>query len=442
MDKMTVLSQVREGHDLLSLPQALAQILKEVDNPDFGSEQLTRIILKDPPLTAKILKLANSSMYRRYSRVSNVHQAVQTLGAVTVKCLALSSSVFHPEQIKAKSGIDPQRYFENVLTVAAACEKIAEAVDHRSVEEAFIAGLLHDMGTLFFLHNYPQEYRRVIEGHFKGVTGIVDAERKLFGTDHCEVGYLLATRWRLPEYIAAAIRDHHGTEPHDSQNPIPRIVRLATLMVDQSVTGHAMDLETRLMALSASAESLGLSKERVDAVSTSLMAATLATAQYLEVDIGDVESILARANKEIWRTYFMVENLFRERQELTQRLLQQERARGASETKAIAMATLSHYLNNAVMAIYGRSQMFRLQLKKGDNDGLLDKLPAGLDVMDLAVKKIVAVLAEMKDISPIDEVEFLSTSRAMNMDDRIQRRLEALDRETCVVIPEEDEIKV
>ena len=111
MDKMMILSQVREGRDLLSLPQALAQILREVDNPDFGSEQLARIILKDPPLTAKILKLANSSMYRRYSAVSNVHQAVQTLGAVTVKCLALSSSVFHPEQIKTDSGVDPAAIF-------------------------------------------------------------------------------------------------------------------------------------------------------------------------------------------------------------------------------------------------------------------------------------------------------------------------------------------
>ncbi|MEW5795689.1 MAG: HDOD domain-containing protein [Candidatus Zixiibacteriota bacterium] len=442
MDKMTILSQVRQGRDLLSLPQALAEILKQVDNPDFGSEQLARIILKDPPLTAKILKMANSSMYRRYSRVSNVHQAVQTLGAVTVKCLALSSSVFHPEQIKADSGIDPQRYFENVLTVAAACEKIAGAIGHRSTEEAFIAGLLHDMGTLLFLHHYPKEYRRVAEGRHHGVAGVVETERRVFGTDHCEVGHLLATRWRLPEYVALAIRDHHSTHAAESGNPIPRIVRLATLMVDQSLTGHILDLETRLPAITESARALGLAKDKVDAISVSLMSTTVATAEYLEVDIGNVESILSRANKEIWRTYFMVENLFKERQELTQRLLQQERARGASETKTIAMATLSHYINNAAMAIYGRSQMLRLQLKKGEKDALLAKLPGGLDVMDAAVKKIVAVLAEMREISPIDETEFLSTSRAMNMDDRIQRRLRELDRETGLVLPEEAEIKV
>ncbi len=442
MDKMMILSQVREGRDLLSLPQALAQILREVDNPDFGSDQLARIILKDPPLTAKILKLANSSMYRRYSQVSNVHQAVQTLGAVTVKCLALSSSVFHPEQIKANSGIDPQRYFENVLTVAAACEKIAGALRYHSAEEAFIAGLLHDMGTLFFLHNYPKDYRKVVESHAKGIGGIISAERRVFGTDHCEVGASLASRWRLPEYIVDAIRDHHNLSPGDVTNPIPRVVRLATLMVDQSLTGHYLDLETRLPAISATAAMLEIPKEQVDGISVSLLSATVATAEYLEVDIGSVENILTRANQEIWRTYFMVENLFRERQELTQKLLQQERARGASETKAIAMATLSHYLNNAAMAIYGRSQMVRIQLRKGENDQLLDKLPAALNVIDTGVKKIVAVLSEMKEITPIDETEFLSTSKAMNIDDRIRRRMEELDRDSGVVIPEEAEVKV
>jgi HD-like signal output (HDOD) protein len=441
MDKLTVLSQVREGHDLLSLPQALAQILKEVDNPDFGSDQLARIILRDPPLTAKILKLANSSMYRRYARVSNVHQAVQTLGAVTVKCLALSSSVFHPEQIKAASSVDPKAYFGTTLTVAAACEKIAEAVRYRSVEEAFIAGLLHDIGTLFLLHQYPKDYRRLLESRVKGAASILDAERKVFGTDHCEVGYLLASRWRLPEYIVTAIRDHHAPGTDTESNPIPGIVRLATLMVDQSPTGHALDLETRLAAITAAAQSLGLAKEQVDEVSLSLMSATLSMAQYLEVDIGNVEEILSRANKEIWRTYFMVENLFKERQELTRKLLQQERARGASESKAIAMATLSHYLNNAAMAIYGRSQMIRIQLKKGGPDEVLAMLPASLDVIDAAVKKSVAVLAEMRDISPIDEVEFLSTSRAMNMDNRIQARMEEIEKESGLVLPAEADIK-
>jgi signal transduction histidine kinase len=327
-----------------------------------------------------------------------------------------------------------------VLTIAAACEKIAEAVNYKSSEEAFIAGLLHDMGTLFFLHHYPKEYRQIVSGKVKAAPSILEAERKIFGTDHCEVGHLLASRWQLPSYIVAAIRDHHDDAVADSKSPITGIVRLATLMVDQSATGHAMELETRLPAITQAAQLLGLSKEKVDAVSISLMPAAIAVAKYLEVDIGDTEEILTRANKEIWRTYLMVENLFRERQELSQKLLQQERARGAYESKAIALATLSHYLNNAAMAIFGRSQMIRMADKSDDSGAFLKMLDVSLDVIDNGVKKMVAVLAEMKDISPIDEVEFLSTSKALNMDDRIQRRMLKMEKESGIVLPEEAEI--
>ena len=162
----------------------------------------------------------------------------------------------------------------------------------------------------------------------------------------------------------------------------------------------------------------------------SLMSATVSVAEYLEVDIGNTEEILSRANKEIWRAYLMVENLFKERQELSRKLLEQERAKGAYESKAIAMATLSHYLNNAAMAIYGRSQMIRARHQSGDTGALHEMLPASLDVIDSAVKKAVAVVAEMKDISPTDKVDFLSASKAMNMDDRIQRRIEQQEQDS------------
>ena len=437
MDKQTILSQIEQRDDLLSLPQALAEILREVDNPNFGSEQLARIILKDPPLTAKILKMANSSAYQRFGRVSNVNQAVQTLGVMMVKCLALSSSILNPDQIEKKSGVNPRRYFENILTVAAACEKIAEAIGQKSTEEAFIAGLLHDVGTMFFMCHYPTDYRNIAAGKIPGVTNILDAEKKVFGINHCEVGCLLAGKWRLPDSVVRATREHHNDVKNDNSDPIAGIVRLATLMVDQSVEGQVIDLETRLPAITSAGEALGLDREQLNAVSVGLLPATVAIANYLEIDIGSIEDILARANGEIWRAYFMIENLFRERQELSRKLLEQERSRGALESKTIAMATLSHYLNNAAMAIYGRSQMIRMRLDKQTHDELIKMLPVSLDVIDQAIKKTVAVLAEMKEISPIDEVDFLSTSKALDMDDRIERRMERMAEESGLELPEE-----
>lgn len=436
MDKLSILSQIRERDDLLSLPQALAEILREVDNPDFSSENLAKIILKDPPLTGKIIKVANSALYKRYNGIKTVNQAVQALGATTVKCLALSSSVFHPDQIEKDSGINPQDYFTNVLTVAAAAEKIAEAVGYKASEEAFVAGLLHDIGTMFFIHHYPAEYRRVAEARVPGVRDVLRAETKVFGLTHCEAGCELATRWRLPDYVARAILNHHSDVTEGKQPQIAAIIRLATLLVEDSHAGYRMDLEDRLNAIAIVSEALGLSKTEVDAISIQLMSHTITVADYLGVDIGDIEQMITRANQEIWRAYLMIENLFKERQEMNEKLLHQERARGAYESKNIAMATLSHYLNNAAMAIYGRSQMARMNHKKGNPDLVMEKLPECLDVIDKSIQKMVAVLAEMSEISPIDEVEFLSTSQAMNMDDRIARRMKQMDKESVVVLPE------
>lgn len=440
MERLSILSQIKERDDLLSLPQALAEVLRQVDNPNFSSDQLAKVIMKDPPLTGRILKLANSSMYRRYSGVSNVHQAVQTLGVVTVKCLALSSSILHPDRVEKDSGVSAQAYFMAVLNVAAASEKIAQILNYKSPEDAFVAGLLHDIGTMFFLHHYPKEYRRIVAGSVRGVATILDAEKAVFEVDHAEVGYHLASRWRLPEHIAQAIRDHHcnpDCAPSKGKNQLAGVVRLATLLIDESMTPYKMELEDRLNAISTVSASMGLEKSQVDEVSATLMAATISVAEYLGVDIGNIEEMLTRANQEIWRTYLMIENLFKERQELGQKLLQQERARGAFESKAIAMATLSHYLNNIAMAIYGRSQMMRMQHKKGKDDQLLEQLPNVLDVIDRSVRKMVAVLAEMKEISPIDEIAFLSTSKAMNIDDRIDRRMKKMDEESPLELPDE-----
>ena len=133
--------------------------------------------------------------------------------------------------------------------------------------------------------------------------------------------------------------------------------------------------------------------------------------------------MLIRANQEIWHSFLTIENLFRERQELSQSLLKQEREKGAIEAKNVAMATLSHYLNNATMAIYGRSQLLRMKLAKGDTENLLGRLSHDLEVVDQAVERIVAVLEEMREISPIDQQKYYDMSKALNIDDRIEQRL-------------------
>ena len=436
MDKMTILEEISRNDDILSLPQALNELLREIEKSSCSTESLAQIILKDPALTSRILKLANSSYYQRFSRTTTVHHAVQVLGISTVKCMALSSSVLNPDRFEKSSLVNTKKLFADILTVAVAAEKIAKAVAVKATDEAFIAGLLHDVGVLYFINHYPDQYKKIALKQVRAGS-LVDAERQIFGTDHCEVGYHLAVRWRLPVSICEAIRDHHSFSATTPGTSLPNIIRLATLLGHLSAEDYGWDPVERMIRINQLVQLFGLSKDEIEQISVTLLSDAFAAAEFLNTDIGNVEDLLMRANKEIWRTYLIVHNLFQERQELSQKLLKEEHDKGAVESKNIAIATLSHYVNNAAMAIYGRTQLLRQRLERGETARVLESLPASLDVIENGVRKTVAVIAEIKDISPIDEVEFYNMSQAMKIDDRINRRIKQLSEESGLVLPDD-----
>jgi HD-like signal output (HDOD) protein len=441
-DKVGVIERILRDDEILSLPQALTEILREVDKPSSSAESLSRIILKDPALTSRILKLSNSAYYHRFARSTTVHQAVQVLGLSTVKCLALSSSVFNSERIKVSTHLDVKQFFAGILTIAVAAQKLAQVAGLKSSEEAFIAGLLHDIGIMFFLTHYPDQYRRVIE-HERRAVRLVDAERQELGIDHAEAGYHLAMKWRLPQGICEAVRDHHNFLEVKPGVTVTNVLRMATLVANDAFEGYDRDPLEKLQHTNHLMNVLGLKREQIDTISMSLLTDAVQVAEYLETDIGSIEEILTRANREICRTYLIVQNLFKEREELTQKLLAEERAKGAIEAKNIAIATLSHYVNNAAMAMFGRTQILRQRLEKGDTEKLLAVMPQSLDVIENGIRKTVAVLDEIKAISPIDEVAFYNMSQAMNIDDRIEKRLAEMNGlpERSAATPKEPALK-
>lgn len=423
MTKIDIIKQIRDNDNLLSLPQSISEILSQMEKEDFSADCLAKSILKDPSLTGRILALANSPFYHRFADCKTVHQAVSILGVTTVKCMALSSSVLNAEKISKESGVDPEAFFGQTLGVACASERTARAVGYKAPEEAFIAGLLHDIGVLYLIHHHGAEYHKIISGEVRG-NSLTDAEKKIFEVDHCEVGFEVARCWGLPDSICKAILRHHEEVIDESQGQLPAIVQLAAALTDDKYSGYSTAIEQRLTKINKLAEQQSLSRQDVQEISLSVISGTVEMAEYLGIDIGSVEDILTKANQEIWRSYLTIENLFKERRELSASLLKEERTKGALESKNVALATLSHYLNNAVMAIFGRSQIMRMRHSKGKHDMLKETLPKHLDVIDFAVKKIVAVLEEMKDISPIDSNEFYNLSQALNIDDRLATRLD------------------
>lgn len=418
--------EIAKNNDLLALPESVVQVLESVSKEDVSIDSLADIIIKDPALTGRLLKIANSPFFGLSHQVKSIQHAVLILGMTTVKCLAISAAIFSPAKIPSIGDLDLSALYGNFISIATTARKVAEACNYSAPESAFTCGLLLDIGLLYFINNHPRKYESVLyEARKSG--RLIEQEVAVFGISHPEVGSLIASKWGLPDNIANAIARHHE---ENSKNPdqLEDIIRLAVVLNRDILLEDDLDLEDKINKLSASSKRLNLDSEQMTAIAANTIKDAFSFARAINVEIEDFETILSRANKELFSTYLSLQSLFRERQELNERILKEERSKGILEAKRIATSTLSHYINNAAMEISGHSQLIRIALSNKSGNELKDMLPHELDVVDSGVKKIVAVLQEIADLNMLDDLEFFEKSKILNIDDKIKERIEELNQ--------------
>jgi len=417
--------EIESGRDLLALPEAAQRILALTGQADVSIGQLTVAISKDPALAGRLLKIVNSSFYALSQRVGSIQQAIMILGTTTVKCLVLSAGLFDPKTIPADGVIDIRAWYGNIISVATTCRKLAVACDYHLPEDAFTAGLLHDIGWLYFMQNYPDKCGEIIRRTRQGGV-LTQEEDRLLGISHSEAGSLLARKWNLPEHIVEAIGNHHTCGFRESET-LDDIMRLAVALNYQSEIS-ASCLEERIVKITTISGRLGIELSRLSDISASIVSDTYNFAQMIDVDIYDYEALLTRTNQEIFRIYLDVIKLFRERRDLTRHILDEEKARGVQEAKQVALSTLSHYINNAAMVISGQSQVLRLSLKNKGQDEVHAMIPRLLDTIDESIRRIIAVLEELSELNIHDDVVFFEKSQIINIDERINERHRRLNK--------------
>jgi HD-like signal output (HDOD) protein len=435
MKELKYIDKIRSGDSLLSMPQSLSKIISMINNDDFSMDDLSGIIMKDPGLTSKVLKMANSAFYRQRTQIATVNQAVIMLGAMQVKCLALSTSIFQTEILERKLNIDFKEMFSHFISVALGSRMLAEAGEFKDAEEAFIAGLLHDIGLVFFLNHYPDDYRVVIE-KIGNYPNLIEAENDILGIDHPAIGQMLAQKWNFPKSLCDAIGEHHLLPPETEKLEVRHFVQLSRLIHKPIIDNRPRNLEHRLSAIEQMSRLVKVDRKKVDEISFSLLAETIATAEYLGIDIGDTSEVITRANKELFNSYLTIEKLFRERQDLSKRIIAEERRAAMMETKNVAIATLSHYINNATMAISGRGQLLKMLTNKGAIIDKDQKLIPIADVIEKSVRKIMAVLQELRELTNLEDMEKYSDSKAINIDDRIKDRLRKMEESGIDIVTE------
>lgn len=198
------------------LPTLIAKLIEMIDNPKTNARDLGRLISTDQVLTARILKLANSSFYGFPRRISTVTLALVVLGFDTLKNLCISASMrewFSDKDID--SYFDMSRFWEHSITCGTAARMIAKDRGFMISGEVFVGGLLHDIGKLVLKQYIKPEFRKIMEIVKKENLLFIEAEEKIIGINHATIGSWLADRWNLPKRLVDLIAYHHN--PKDSE---------------------------------------------------------------------------------------------------------------------------------------------------------------------------------------------------------------------------------
>ena len=196
--------------DLPTLPDVVAKVMRIVSNPLTTAEDLNQVISLDQALTFKVLRLANSAYYGFPQEITTITQSVTILGFNTIRNLALSISVHKMLFSGTERSLFSHRDFWKHCVGVAVCSKIlAKRVGYKSEDNAFTAGLLHDIGKSVLDRIEHDGFMRALQASHNDKRPLWEAEREYCGVDHAYVGAQLAEIWNLPEDLRVAVQRHH-----------------------------------------------------------------------------------------------------------------------------------------------------------------------------------------------------------------------------------------
>jgi len=204
-----LLARLQDSKNLPSLPQVLLQVIALDEQEDFDIKKLVKIIAQDPAISAKTLRLVNSAYFNLQGKFTSLERAVLYLGADAVKNIAITASVHHVfNGMKRNGSFSMDRFWWDSFSCAIFSRRIAQQTKYNNLEEAYVAGLLHNLGKLLLLTNFPKEYNATLSLQ-QNQSDICDVERRQIGITHCEAGAWLIKHWKLNSFMADAVLYHH-----------------------------------------------------------------------------------------------------------------------------------------------------------------------------------------------------------------------------------------
>lgn len=231
---------IKDVDTLPTLPGVVARINELVEDPRASAADIHDVIANDVSLSGRILKLVNSSFYGFPRKIASVTHAVVILGFNTVRTLTLSAFVF--DAFKAQDlPFGFREFWIHSVGTAVAAGSLSKRLGNQDTEQAFLCGLLHDIGKIVLYQFATEEYKEVLDRVQEKDILIYDAEVEVLGVSHSEVGSLLLDRWKLPAEMIEVVRKHHTPAESNGQQQQTAVVHLADILVRAIMLGNAGD---------------------------------------------------------------------------------------------------------------------------------------------------------------------------------------------------------
>ncbi len=217
--------------DLPPMPMVAAKVIQLVESGKANADEIAKAVSSDPAVSARVLKISNSAFYGRQRKIQTLTESVVILGHNTLKGLVVAASL---KEIYKPSGLIENMLWEHSFGTGVAARIVAGHTRQAGSDEAFMAGLFHDIGKVIMNFREKEKFRLVMERCYNEMVPFEEVEQAFFPYTHAELGAFVLEKWNLPVPLITAVMRHHTfafTEEDDSsQRSLTAVTALANLI--------------------------------------------------------------------------------------------------------------------------------------------------------------------------------------------------------------------
>ena len=231
---------------LVSLPEVCIRVNEMLDEPSVTAAELGQIISQDTSLTARLLKIVNSSYYGFQAKIETVSRAVTVVGLRELRGLVIAASAVETFSNVPDEILNKVRFWRHSLYCGVIARLLAEQCHVLHSERLFVAGLLHDIGKLIIAQRLPTETRMITLEADTGNRSEFEVEQDFLGFNHAEVGGELMKAWSMPETLFESVAYHHSPKQAETGVMETCLVHIANIFTDEAERGLDMKEDSPL----------------------------------------------------------------------------------------------------------------------------------------------------------------------------------------------------